>query len=73
MGEVSAITAQTAEGVTSCAAVLELAQEHGVDMPIAEHVSGVVTQGWSPRDMVVSLMSRVAKPEWHQGATSPIG
>ncbi len=73
MSEVTAITAQTAEGVTSCAAVLELAQEHGVDMPITEHVSGVVTQGWSPRDMVVSLMSRVAKPEWHQGASSDIG
>jgi glycerol-3-phosphate dehydrogenase (NAD(P)+) len=66
MDEVAAITAQTAEGVTSCAAVLELAQEHHVDMPITEHVSGVIEQGWSPRDMVVSLMSRVAKPEWHQ-------
>lgn len=66
MDQVAAITAQTAEGVTSCAAVLELAQEHHVDMPITEHVSGVISQGWSPRDMVVSLMSRVAKPEWHQ-------
>jgi glycerol-3-phosphate dehydrogenase (NAD(P)+) len=73
MGEVTAITAQTAEGVTSCAAVLELAQEHQVDMPITEHVSGVVSQGWAPRDMVVSLMSRVAKPEWRRGASSPIG
>lgn len=73
MGEVSAITAQTAEGVTSCAAVLELAQEHRVDMPITEHVSGVVAQGWSPRDMVVSLMSRVAKPEWHRVAAPDAG
>ncbi len=64
LAEVEAITSQTAEGVTSCAAVLELAGDHGVDMPITEHVSGVVTQGWSPRDMVQSLMGRVAKPEW---------
>jgi len=64
LDEVAAITAQTAEGVTSSEAVLELAREHGVDMPITEHVSGVVTQGWSPRDTVQSLMSRVAKPEW---------
>lgn len=64
MAEVSAITAQTAEGVTSCAPVLEMARENGVDMPITEHVFGVVTQGWAPRDMVASLMSRVAKPEW---------
>jgi glycerol-3-phosphate dehydrogenase (NAD(P)+) len=73
MDEVAAITAQTAEGVTSCAAVLELAQEHQVDMPITEHVSGVIEQGWSPRDMVVSLMSRVAKPEWHRAAAPDIG
>jgi glycerol-3-phosphate dehydrogenase (NAD(P)+) len=64
LAEVEAITSQTAEGVTSCAAVLELAGERGVDMPITEHVSGVVSQGWAPRDMVQSLMSRVAKPEW---------
>jgi glycerol-3-phosphate dehydrogenase (NAD(P)+) len=62
--QVIAVTSQTAEGVTSCAAVLELAGDHDIDMPITEHVSGVVTQGWSPRDMVASLMSRVAKPEW---------
>jgi len=64
LDEVVAITAQTAEGVTSSDAVLELAKEHGIDMPITEHVSGVVTHGWSPRDTVQSLMSRVAKPEW---------
>jgi glycerol-3-phosphate dehydrogenase (NAD(P)+) len=62
--EVVAITSQTAEGVTSSQAVLELAREHDVDMPITEHVSGVLTQGWSPRDTVASLMGRVAKPEW---------
>jgi glycerol-3-phosphate dehydrogenase (NAD(P)+) len=73
MAEVTAITAQTAEGVTSCAAVLELAQQHGVDMPITEHVSGVVSQGWAPRDMVASLMSRVANPEWHRGARTDVG
>jgi glycerol-3-phosphate dehydrogenase (NAD(P)+) len=64
LDEVVAITSQTAEGVTSSEAVLELARAHGVDMPIAEHVSGVLTQGWSPRDTVRSLMGRVAKPEW---------
>lgn len=64
MAQVTAITAQTAEGVSSSAPVLEMAREHGVDMPITEHVFGVVTQGWSPRDMVASLMNRVAKPEW---------
>ena len=64
LDEVVAITSQTAEGVTSSEAVLELAREHDVDMPITKHVSGVLTKGWSPRDTVRSLMGRVAKPEW---------
>ncbi len=62
--EVVASTRQTAEGVKSAESILALAQAHGVDMPITEHVSGVVTQGWSPRDTVQSLMGRVSKPEW---------
>lgn len=65
--EVEAITSQTAEGVTSSRAVLDLARAHDVDMPITEHVASVAHDGLSPRDMVVSLMGRVAKPEWHQG------
>jgi glycerol-3-phosphate dehydrogenase (NAD(P)+) len=64
MTEVLAITSQTAEGVISSSAVLQLARAHRVDMPITEHVAGVAHDGRSPRDMVRSLMSRVAKPEW---------
>jgi glycerol-3-phosphate dehydrogenase (NAD(P)+) len=64
VAEVEARSMQTAEGVRSSAAVLALARGHGVDMPIAEHVASVIEQGRSPRDMVSSLMSRVAKPEW---------
>ena len=64
MEEVLAITSQTAEGVSSSSAVLQLARAHQVDMPITEHVAGVAHGGRSPRDMVRSLMSRVAKPEW---------
>jgi glycerol-3-phosphate dehydrogenase (NAD(P)+) len=52
--------------VSSCTAVLQMAQGNNIEMPITEHVTGVVTEGWSPRDMVQSLMSRVAKPEWHK-------
>ncbi|HVQ88032.1 MAG TPA: NAD(P)H-dependent glycerol-3-phosphate dehydrogenase [Actinomycetes bacterium] len=64
LAEAVAATSQTAEGVTSSSAVLELGSKHGVDMPITAHVAGVVHDGRSPRDMVQSLMSRVAKPEW---------
>jgi glycerol-3-phosphate dehydrogenase (NAD(P)+) len=65
--EVVAITLQTAEGVKSSPAVLELARRTGVDMPIAEHVSAVVHDDFDPRDMVRALMTRVAKPEWEGG------
>jgi glycerol-3-phosphate dehydrogenase (NAD(P)+) len=65
--EVVAITSQTAEGVKSSHAVLELARRAGVDMPIAEHVAAVVHDGLDPRDMVRALMTRVAKPEWGGG------
>jgi glycerol-3-phosphate dehydrogenase (NAD(P)+) len=61
--EVSALTRQTAEGVTSCVSVLALARAHGIDAPIAEHVVAVVEGGLAPRDLVHTLMTREAKPE----------
>ena len=39
------VTTQTAEGVTSCAPVLELARKHGVEMPITEVIAAVITGG----------------------------
>ena len=60
-----AATGQTAEGVTSCASVLELARKHGVEMPITEVVAAVIAGSLSVRDAVVALMSRSAKPEWY--------
>jgi len=43
--EVVAVTHQTAEGVASCAAMLALAQAHGVSMPIVANVTAVVHEG----------------------------
>jgi len=63
VAEVVAITKQTAEGVKSCASILELARKHDVDMPITEHVVQVIHHGVSPYEVVGSLMSRDAKPE----------
>lgn len=65
LDEVRQATRQTAEGVRSCAAILELARKHDVDMPITEHVVAVVHDGMSPRETVRSLMGRTAKPERH--------
>jgi glycerol-3-phosphate dehydrogenase (NAD(P)+) len=63
VSEVIAETRQTAEGVKSCQAILELAQRHRVDMPITEQVVRVVYEGHSPPDMVKTLMARETKPE----------
>jgi glycerol-3-phosphate dehydrogenase (NAD(P)+) len=54
---------QVAEGVQSCRAVLELAQVHGVDVPITQAVEAVCFRGLTPAAMVDSLMSRSVKSE----------
>ena len=56
-------TKTTAEGVSSAAAVLELASEHGVDMPIVEAVVDVVANGLPPKEVVRRLMSRTTRSE----------
>jgi glycerol-3-phosphate dehydrogenase (NAD(P)+) len=61
--EVVATTRQTAEGVKSSEAVLELARKHSVEMPITEVVAGVVHQGMSIDAAAEQLMSRSPKPE----------
>jgi glycerol-3-phosphate dehydrogenase (NAD(P)+) len=52
-----------AEGVDTVSGALQLAVEHGVEMPIAEQVEAVVHAGRPPLDAVAELMSRVQKDE----------
>ena len=54
-----------AEGVKTTAAVLELADRHSVEMPIAQMVGAVLYEGLNPPDMVARLMGREAKAELH--------
>ncbi|MBE1490385.1 NAD(P)H-dependent glycerol-3-phosphate dehydrogenase [Plantactinospora soyae] len=63
VAETIAATRQTAEGVTSCRSVLDLARRHRIDMPIAQMVVDVVHDGKPPQVVVKELMSRSAKPE----------
>jgi glycerol-3-phosphate dehydrogenase (NAD(P)+) len=63
LAEASAAMRQTAEGVKSCVSVLDLAQRHGVDMPITQTVVDIVHGGKSPQTAVKELMGRSAKPE----------
>ena len=56
-------TNTTAEGVASSRAVLELAQHHGVEMPITAGVVGVIDGQLTPEMAVRALMGRSFKPE----------
>jgi glycerol-3-phosphate dehydrogenase (NAD(P)+) len=63
LAEVQAATRQTAEGVKSCRSVLDLANRHGVDVPITEGVVGVCQLGRRATDLVPALMGRGMKSE----------
>jgi glycerol-3-phosphate dehydrogenase (NAD(P)+) len=63
MDEVTAATTQTCEGVKSCQSILDLAVEHGVEMPITEQVVQVVHHGLDPRLMLNAFMNRATKAE----------
>jgi glycerol-3-phosphate dehydrogenase (NAD(P)+) len=52
-----------AEGVKTTRAVLDLAEEYGIEMPIAHQVGRVLYEGARPRDAVLALMTREAKAE----------
>ena len=55
-----------AEGVKSAGPLVGLARAHGVEMPIAEQVEAIVEGRCSPRDALVALMDRPARPEWDE-------
>ncbi|MDL4818806.1 NAD(P)H-dependent glycerol-3-phosphate dehydrogenase [Actinomadura opuntiae] len=61
--QVIAVTKQTAEGVKSSEAVLELARKHNVEMPITEAVVSVLYRGTPIREAAIALISRSPKPE----------
>ena len=63
LAEVLASTTQTVEGVKSAESVLQLAQAHGVEMPITEVIAGVMHDGLEIGEAVLLLASRSAKPE----------
>jgi glycerol-3-phosphate dehydrogenase (NAD(P)+) len=63
VSEVVALSTQTAEGVKSCQAILQLAQVHGIDVPIIENVAAVVHEGRAPERVADMLMARARKAE----------
>jgi glycerol-3-phosphate dehydrogenase (NAD(P)+) len=55
-----------AEGVKSAGPLVGLAASHGVEMPIAEQVKAIVDGQCSPRQALMALMDRPARPEWDE-------
>ena len=51
------------EGVTTVRAVVELAEEHGVDMPISREIHAVLFDDKDPLEAVRDLMTRQQKDE----------
>jgi glycerol-3-phosphate dehydrogenase (NAD(P)+) len=54
-----------AEGVKTAPVVMELAAEHGVEMPIAEQVCAVVTEGRPATEAYRGLLRRPPRREMH--------
>jgi glycerol-3-phosphate dehydrogenase (NAD(P)+) len=54
-----------AEGVKSSRAILALAEQAGVEMPITQGVVAVCQAGLDPHEIVTQLMSREARSELH--------
>ncbi|MEV8413962.1 NAD(P)H-dependent glycerol-3-phosphate dehydrogenase [Streptomyces niveus] len=63
VAEAVAETRQTTEGVKSAEAILRLADDHGIDMPITAVMSALLTEKTGLDDAVDALMQRPAKPE----------
>ncbi len=61
--EIMAGTSMVAEGARTAQPALDLAREHGVELPIAQQVQRVLYEGADPREAVISLMRREAKSE----------
>lgn len=62
--EITAEMNMVAEGVKTSRAIKELADEHGVDMPIVREVDAVVNEGRSPEDAYRGLLQRVPQTEF---------
>lgn len=61
--EIVASTRMVAEGVGTAGALLALASEHQIELPITAQVSAILHHGKSPRDAMEEIMGRPQKRE----------
>ena len=59
---------QVAEGVRTTRSACELAERHGVDMPITREVHAVLFEAKKPLDALRDLMQRAPRPELDENA-----
>lgn len=64
LGDIVSSMTQVAEGVKSCAGILQLADRVGCDMPIASRVGRVLYEGAGVKEMVDDLLTRAPEPEF---------
>jgi glycerol-3-phosphate dehydrogenase (NAD(P)+) len=62
--QIIASTQMVAEGVKTAKSAWQLAQRHGVDVPITREVHAILYEGKPPKQAVRDLMTREAKPEF---------
>ncbi len=63
LGEITAAMQQVAEGVKTARVVLELAAEHGLEMPITSELCAVLDGGRDPGEAYRNLLGRSLRPE----------
>ena len=63
LGEILAGMRMVAEGVGTTAALLELAREAKVELPITEQVAAILHRGKSPREAIRDIMDRPQRRE----------
>lgn len=62
--QISGSTPMVAEGVRTAKSAWQLAQRHGVDVPITREAYAIIYEGKPPKQAVKDLMTREAKPEF---------
>ena len=64
LSEVLGGMVHVAEGVSTTQAALQLAKQHGVEMPITELTARILFEGLDPREATASLLNRATGQEW---------
>jgi glycerol-3-phosphate dehydrogenase (NAD(P)+) len=71
LDEIVAGTEMIAEGVYAASPLVELAHEHGIEMPIAEQIAALVAGLTSPKEALAALLDRPAREEADVFGSSP--